>query len=65
VVMLRAVGFGMAVAIALDATLVRVLLLPATMRLFGHWNWWAPAPMLRLRAAMGFGARRTKPPASR
>jgi RND superfamily putative drug exporter len=65
VVMLRAVGFGMAVAIALDATLVRVLLLPATMRLFGRWNWWAPAPMLRLRAALGFGSRRTNPPASR
>jgi putative drug exporter of the RND superfamily len=59
VVMVRAVGFGMAVAIALDATLVRVLLLPATMRLFGRWNWWAPGPMLRLRAALGFGAKRS------
>ena len=40
VVLVRAVGLGMALAVALDATLVRVLLVPATMRLFGDWNWW-------------------------
>jgi len=43
VVVLQATGVGMALAIALDATLVRALLVPATMRLFGHMNWWAPA----------------------
>jgi putative drug exporter of the RND superfamily len=32
----------MAIAVALDATLVRVLLVPSTMRLFGHLNWWSP-----------------------
>jgi uncharacterized membrane protein YdfJ with MMPL/SSD domain len=53
VVLLKAVGFGMALAVALDATLVRVLLVPATMRLFGHLNWWAPAPVARLRRALG------------
>jgi RND superfamily putative drug exporter len=58
VVLIRAVGFGMALAVALDATLVRVLLVPATMRLFGRWNWWAPRPLLALRAALGFGAPR-------
>jgi RND superfamily putative drug exporter len=42
VVLVRAVGFGMALAVLLDATIVRVLLVPATMRLFGHMNWWAP-----------------------
>jgi hypothetical protein len=31
-----------------------VLLVPATMRLFGHKNWWAPRPLLALRAALGF-----------
>jgi len=56
VVLVRAVGFGMALAVALDATLVRVLLVPATMRLFGRLNWWAPAPLLWLRAAIGFRA---------
>jgi RND superfamily putative drug exporter len=39
------IGFALAVAILLDATLVRVLLVPATMRLLGHWNWWFP-PLL-------------------
>jgi RND superfamily putative drug exporter len=53
VVVVRAVGFGMALAVALDATLVRVLLVPATMRLFGPLNWWAPAPMVRMRRALG------------
>ena len=53
VVLIRAVGFGMALAVALDATLVRLLLVPATMRLFGKWNWWAPGPLARLRAALG------------
>ena len=42
VVVVQAVGLGMALAVALDATLVRVLLVPATMRLFGDLNWWAP-----------------------
>jgi RND superfamily putative drug exporter len=49
VVVLSAVGFGMALAVALDATLVRILLVPATMRLFGHLNWWAPRPLAALR----------------
>jgi hypothetical protein len=35
------------------------------MRLFGHWNWWAPGPMLRLRAALGFGAKGDTTPAAR
>jgi RND superfamily putative drug exporter len=42
VVALQATGVGMALAIALDATLIRALLVPATMRLLGHLNWWAP-----------------------
>jgi RND superfamily putative drug exporter len=42
VVLIKAVGVGMALAVAIDATLVRVLLVPATMRLLGHLNWWAP-----------------------
>jgi RND superfamily putative drug exporter len=55
VVLIQAVGFGMALAVAIDATLVRVLLVPATMRLFGDLNWWLPAPLVRLRHALGFG----------
>ena len=52
IVLIRAVGFGMALAVAIDATLVRLLLVPATMRLFGTWNWWAPAPLRRLRETL-------------
>ena len=54
VVVVRSVGFGMALAVALDATLVRVLLVPAAMRLFGPLNWWAPAFLLRIRSTLGF-----------
>ncbi len=43
IVFMKAVGVGMALAVALDATLVRVLIVPSTMRLFGDLNWWAPA----------------------
>lgn len=47
VIVVKAMGVGLAIAVALDATLVRVLIVPATMRLFGHLNWWAPAPLAR------------------
>ena len=42
IVLIKALGIGTAVAIFLDATVVRALLVPATMRLLGDWNWWAP-----------------------
>jgi len=38
-----------------DATVVRALLVPASMRLLGRWNWWAPAPLRRLHDRIGFG----------
>jgi uncharacterized membrane protein YdfJ with MMPL/SSD domain len=39
---IKQLGLGLAVAIFLDATVVRSVLLPATMRLLGEWNWWLP-----------------------
>ncbi|MEK6719258.1 MAG: MMPL family transporter [Chloroflexota bacterium] len=42
IVLIKALGLGMAIAVALDATIVRALLVPATMRLLGRWNWWIP-----------------------
>ena len=42
VILVKSLGVSLALAVALDATLVRVLIVPATMRLFGHANWWAP-----------------------
>ena len=44
---IKMLGFGVAFAIILDATLVRALLVPALMRLFGERNWWAPKSMKR------------------
>jgi RND superfamily putative drug exporter len=38
-------GLGVVFAVALDAVLVGALLVPALMKLLGHWNWWAPRPM--------------------
>jgi RND superfamily putative drug exporter len=43
VTMIKAMGIGMGIAVIVDATIVRALLVPATMCLLGRWNWWAPA----------------------
>ena len=51
ILVVKAMGVGMAIAVALDATLVRVLIVPATMRLFGAANWWAPRVLQRLALA--------------
>src|SRR4029079_5029966 len=53
IVRIKALGIGMALAVALDATVVRALLVPATMRLLGKWNWWAPARARRVPAVGG------------
>ncbi len=50
---IKLIGVGMIVALLVDATLVRVLLVPATMRLLGRANWWAPPPLRRLYARYG------------
>jgi len=50
---IKLLGVGMIVALILDATLVRMLLVPATMRLVGDANWWAPAPLRRFYARHG------------
>jgi RND superfamily putative drug exporter len=52
--LLKLLGGGIAVALILDATLIRALLLPALMRLLGSFNWWAPAPLRWLHARIGF-----------
>ena len=46
-------GLAMAIAVAVDATLVRCILVPATMTLLGNANWWAPAPLRRLHQRLG------------
>ncbi|HEY4727053.1 MAG TPA: MMPL family transporter, partial [Actinomycetes bacterium] len=58
---IKEVGLGMAIAVVLDATVVRMLLVPATMKLMGRWNWWAPPAMRRLHDRFGLAEQR--PPA--
>ena len=59
IVLIKALGIGMAIAVALDATVIRALLVPATMRLLGRWNWWMPATLERFVGgpAAGVGGR--------
>jgi uncharacterized membrane protein YdfJ with MMPL/SSD domain len=51
---IKLIGVGMGVAIVVDATIVRAMLVPATMRLLGRWNWWAPAPLQRWQNRYGW-----------
>jgi RND superfamily putative drug exporter len=53
IVAVKELGLGLALAVVVDATVVRMLLVPATMKLMGHANWWAPAPLARLHARIG------------
>jgi RND superfamily putative drug exporter len=55
-VAMQQMGFGLAVAVLVDATLIRCVLVPASMRLLGTWNWYMPSflgwlPHLRVEAA--------------
>ena len=50
---IKLMGVGMIIALVVDATIIRVLLVPATMRLLGRANWWAPRPLRRLYARYG------------
>jgi RND superfamily putative drug exporter len=54
VVTIKSIGVGMAIAVFIDATIVRVLLVPAAMRLMGRWNWWAPGFLGRFVDRLGF-----------
>jgi trehalose monomycolate/heme transporter len=53
-VIAKLIGVGMVTGLALDAVLVRMLLVPATMRLLGRWNWWLPAPLAAVYRRFGF-----------
>jgi RND superfamily putative drug exporter len=65
VLSVKQVGIGLGLAILVDATLVRSLLVPATMRLLGHLNWWAPRPLAALHRALRLGEIEPEQPASR
>jgi RND superfamily putative drug exporter len=60
-VFIKELGLGTALAVLIDATVIRALLVPSLMELLGEWNWWAPAPLRRLYARTG-AARASRPP---
>jgi putative drug exporter of the RND superfamily len=61
VVIIKAIGIGLAIAVAIDATIVRSLVVPAVMRLLGDVNWWAPRPLRRLYDRIGIGDMAVEP----
>ena len=60
---IKLLGVGMIIALVVDATFIRVLLVPATMRLLGRANWWSPPPLRRLYAHYGIREGGAQPPA--
>jgi len=60
IVFIKMLGIGMLVALLIDATVVRALLVPATMKLLGGWNWWAPKPLARWWDRHGFREERSE-----
>jgi uncharacterized membrane protein YdfJ with MMPL/SSD domain len=63
VIFIKMLGIGMALAVLIDATIVRAFLVPSLMALLGRWNWWAPAPLRRLHERLGLGEGESPPPA--
>lgn len=53
IVFIKELGLGTALAVLIDASIVRALLVPSLMELLGRWNWWAPRPLRRLHARIG------------
>jgi RND superfamily putative drug exporter len=63
IIFIKENGVGTALAVLIDASIVRALLVPSLMELLGKWNWWAPAPLRRLHARIGISE--SGPPPSR
>jgi uncharacterized membrane protein YdfJ with MMPL/SSD domain len=53
IIFIKQLGVGTALAVLIDATIVRALLVPSLMQLLGDWNWWAPKPLARLHRRIG------------
>ncbi len=61
VVIIKAIGVGLAIAIAVDATIVRILVVPSVMRILGRANWWAPRRLAMLHRRIGAGEVPSRP----
>ncbi len=53
IIFIKQLGLGTAIAVLIDATIIRALLVPSLMEMLGKWNWWAPAPLRRLHNRLG------------
>ncbi len=60
-IFIKELGLGTALAVIIDATIVRALLVPSLMELLGKWNWWAPRPLRRLHDRIGLSEGDTAP----
>jgi uncharacterized membrane protein YdfJ with MMPL/SSD domain len=64
-IMMQQMGFGLAIAVLIDATVVRAVLLPAAMKLLGDWNWYLPTWLEWLPSLSPEGEERAVPPPGR
>jgi uncharacterized membrane protein YdfJ with MMPL/SSD domain len=55
IIFIKEVGLGTAIAVLIDATIIRAVLVPSLMELLGRWNWWAPQPLRRLHSRLRLG----------
>jgi RND superfamily putative drug exporter len=60
-VFIKELGLGTALAVLIDASIIRALLVPSLMELLGAWNWWAPKPLRRLHDRIGLQERISTP----
>ena len=62
IIIVKEIGFSLAVAVLLDATIIRVLLVPSLMRVLGPANWWLPAPLKKILPPLSLEAEEEEPP---
>ncbi len=65
IVFIKENGIGVALAVLIDASIIRALLVPSLMELLGKWNWWAPPPLRMLHERLGFSEVEPAPPNAR
>ena len=61
IIFIKENGIGTALAVLIDATIIRALLVPSLMELLGHWNWWAPKPLRWLHTRIGLSETNVMP----
>lgn len=60
-VIIKEIGLGLAIAVAMDATIVRGVVVPSLMRILGQLNWWAPRPLASIYERLGLAERSPLP----